>query len=86
MDALPYEAQTALVSLVAALLIGGSVSVFGFANVAGAARFAIQFAMRRRIVTGVGLSALAGLGAFIANQFGWAGDGEAAGVVFGLLG
>lgn len=63
MEALPYEAQTALVSALTALAVGGSVSIFGAPAVAGMARTAFGFVMRRRLVTAAGVSALSGAAA-----------------------
>jgi hypothetical protein len=64
MEALPYEAQMALVSFCAATLIGGPVALIGAGRAASLARLTIGFAMRRQLVTMLGLSALGGLGAF----------------------
>ena len=63
MEALPYEAQTALVSALTALAVGGSVSIFGAPAVVGMARTAFGFVMRRRLVTAAGISALTGAAA-----------------------
>jgi len=62
METLPYEAQMALVSALTAFLVGGTVSAFGAPAVIGATRLAVSFALRRRFVTGLGISALTGLG------------------------
>ncbi|WP_417469438.1 hypothetical protein [Maricaulis sp.] len=62
MEALPYEAQMALVSFCAATLIGGPVALIGAGRVASLARLTIGFAMRRQLTTMLGLSALGGLG------------------------
>jgi hypothetical protein len=86
MEALPYEAQTALVSFLSALLIGGSVSLFGASTVAGVVRTAFQFAMRRKIVTSLGVSSAAALGTMIASRLGFGIDAESAGMVIGMLG
>lgn len=64
MDTLPYEAQTALVSFIAALLIGGMVSVLGFPMVAGLTRHAIGFAIRHRLAMMLGVSAMGAGGAW----------------------
>ena len=69
MNTLPYEAQTALVSLIAALLIGGPVSLLGAGNTLGLARLAVEFAVRRRMMTMAGVSALSSLGAYAAGLF-----------------
>ncbi|MDG1418167.1 MAG: hypothetical protein P8J78_00735 [Maricaulis sp.] len=73
MEALPYEAQTALVSALTALAVGGSVSLFGAPAVAGMARTAFGFVMRRRLVTAAGISAITGAGA-VGLQFLGLGD------------
>jgi|GEM_PF-2561130 len=64
MDTLPYEAQTALVSFIAALLIGGAVSLFGFPLIATLARHGIGFALRHRMAMALGASALGAGGAW----------------------
>lgn len=69
MDTLPYEAQTALVSFIAAMLIGGSVSLLGTSTVAMVARLAAEFAIRRRFSMALGLGALGGTGAWFSGMF-----------------
>ncbi len=70
MDQLPYEAQTALVSALAATLIGGSVSLLGTSTVATAARLAAEFAVRRRFMMALGLGAAGGTGAWFSGLLG----------------
>lgn len=85
MNALPYEAQTALISFLAALLVGGSVSLIGAWNVVGLARLAVAAAIRHRMVTMIGFSALSGLGALGAGMF-MAPEAESAGFLSSILG
>ncbi len=63
MDTLPYEAQTALVSFITALLIGGTVSLFGAPLVFSAVRHAAGFAIRHRLAMALGAGALGAGGA-----------------------
>lgn len=85
MNTLPYEAQTALVSLIAALLIGGPVSLLGAGNALGLARMAVAVAVRHRMATMFGVSALSSLGAYATGLFNPA-DVQAAGFLGGLFG
>jgi hypothetical protein len=85
MEALPYEAQTALVSLMTAMIVGGLVSVMGAPAVVGLATKAAGFAMRRSMVTSLGLTALAGGSASLAN-FLSTGDANPIGPFVGLIG
>ena len=55
MESLPFEAQTALVSFAAAVLIGGPVALIGAGRVLIAARLATNFAMKRQLTTMFGL-------------------------------
>ena len=59
MTELPQDIQLALVSFLAALLIGGPVALFG-----GIARFAGALFLRHRIATGLTVSLLGGAGFF----------------------
>ena len=70
MDSLPYEAQTALVSFSTALLIGGPIALFGASRVFAVARLATSFAMRRQLVTSLGIGVLGCAGALAAGVFG----------------
>ena len=83
MNTLPYEAQTALVSFITALLIGGSVSLLGAGNALGLARIAVAAALRHRMATMFGVSALSSLGAFASGLFDT--DGMQAAGLFGSL-
>lgn len=69
MNTLPYEAQTALVSFIAALLVGGSVSLLGTSTLATVARLSLEFAIRRRFAMALGLGALGGTGAWFSGLF-----------------
>ena len=62
MTELPQDIQLALVSFLAALLIGGPVALFGAS--AGIARFAGALFLRHRIATGLTVSLLGGAGFF----------------------
>jgi len=84
METLPYEAQMALVSALTAFLVGGTVSAFGAPAVIGATRFAVSFALRRRFVTGLGLSALTGLGFFGSGMMSGS-EAETVNILAGLL-
>ena len=65
MTELPQDIQLALVSFLAALLIGGPVALFGAATGgAGIARFAGALFLRHRIATGLTVSLLGGAGFF----------------------
>lgn len=64
MNALPHEAQLALISFAAALLVGGPVALFGASNLLSAVRIAGVFALRRRFAAGLGVSLLGGAGLF----------------------
>ena len=64
MTELPQDIQLALVSFLAALLIGGPVALFGASNFAGIARFAGALFLRHRIATGLTVSLLGGAGFF----------------------
>tara|TARA_R110000868_G_scaffold53928_1_gene169117 strand:- start:1962 stop:2267 length:306 start_codon:yes stop_codon:yes gene_type:complete len=70
MDSLPYEAQTALVSFSTALLIGAPVALFGAGRVFEVARVATRFAMRRQLVTSLGIGVIGCVGALAASVFG----------------
>lgn len=64
MTELPQDIQLALISFLAALLIGGPVALFGASNLAGVARFAGALFLRHRIATGMTVSLLGGAGFF----------------------
>lgn len=63
MESLSFEAQTALVSFTAAILIGGPVALIGVDRAVTVARLATSFAMKRQLTTMIGLSLLGCLGA-----------------------
>ncbi|SDL60304.1 hypothetical protein [Maricaulis salignorans] len=63
MESLPFEAQTALVSFAAAVLIGGPVALIGAGRVLTIARLATRFALKRQLTTMFGLSLLGYAGA-----------------------
>ena len=67
MENMSYEAQTALVSLMAAMAVGGTVSIFGARPVVDFAKTALSFTMRRRMVVGLGLSTLTGIATYGAS-------------------
>jgi hypothetical protein len=69
MTELPLEAQRALISFLAALLIGGPVALFGASNVAAAARIAGGFALRHRLSSTLGLGLIGGTGLAAAWPF-----------------
>lgn len=79
MDTLPHEAQTALVSLATALVIGGSVSMFGAPAVFNTARTLATWVMRHRMLTALGVSAAGAGGAWMGGFFGEAGEAMIAG-------
>lgn len=85
MNTLPYEAQTALVSFITAFLVGGSVSLLGAGNVLGLARLAVATAIKHRMATMVGVSAVSGLGALGARWF-LAPETQMAGFLSALVG
>jgi hypothetical protein len=66
MSELPLEAQRALISFAAALLVGGPVALFGASNLAAAARIAGGMALRHRLATTLGLGLAGGTGLFAA--------------------
>ena len=70
MEMIPYEAQTAVVSFAAALLIGGAVALLGARTVAGAARFAAGLFIKRRIALSLGAAMMTGGGAVLLNMLG----------------
>ncbi|WP_300526968.1 hypothetical protein [Maricaulis sp.] len=80
MDTLPHEVQTALVSLATALVIGGSVSMFGAPAVFNTARSVTSWVMRHRMITALGLSAAGASGAWMGGLFGGAGEALIAGL------
>ncbi|MCR9266149.1 MAG: hypothetical protein NXI03_01125 [Alphaproteobacteria bacterium] len=62
MTALPQDIQLALVSFLVALFVGGPVALLGASNVEGIARIAGGFLLQRRLMSGVMLSLLGGMG------------------------
>mgnify|MGYP003126019804 CR=1 FL=1 len=62
MDGFTPETQLALVSFLIAMGIGGPVALFGAGNVFQAGRIVGGFALRHRMVTGLGLSLAGGAG------------------------
>ncbi|MGK0266033.1 MAG: hypothetical protein ACI82N_000277 [Maricaulis sp.] len=70
METLPFEAQTALVSFTAAVLIGGPVALIGAGRVLALARLATGFAMRRQLTTSIGLGLLGCIGAAASGLIG----------------
>lgn len=84
MDALSYEAQTALVSFLAALGVGGLVTLLGARFVADAARQALVFAVRRRMMLSAGATAITCLGALGLHLNG--GESEPALALFSIFG
>lgn len=63
MDTLPHEAQLALTSFIAALLVGGPIALIGAGNAIAIARWTGTFMLRRRLATSIlfGLVGSAGL-------------------------
>ena len=51
MDTLPHEAQLALTSFIAALLVGGPIALIGAGNAIAIARWTGTFMLRRRLAT-----------------------------------
>jgi len=69
---IPAELQLVAVSASAALLVGGSVSLFGLQPVAGALFQVGRFVMRRRRLMTMTLGVLATSGVTLANMVGMA--------------
>ena len=67
---IPAELQLAAISASAALLIGGSVAVFGHGPVLSVIARAGGFAMRRRRLTTLALGLVASVGLAVANAVG----------------
>ncbi|WP_300551700.1 hypothetical protein [Maricaulis sp.] len=80
MDTVPHEVQTALVSLATALIVGGSVSMFGAPAVFGTARSVATWVVRHRMLTTLGVSAAGAGGAWMGGLFGEAGQAMMAGL------
>jgi len=64
MDALPHEAQLALISFLIALGVGTPVTLIGAGNTVAVARWIGTFMLRRRLTTGLAASLLGGAGLF----------------------
>ena len=70
MESLSFEAQTALVSFSAAILIGGPVALIGAGRALSVVRLAAGFAMKRQLTTMLGLGLLSCIGAAAGGMIG----------------
>lgn len=84
MESLSFEAQTALVSFSAAVLIGGPVALIGAGRALSVVRLAAGFAMKRQLTTMLGLGLLSCIGAVASGMIGLP-DAAPAGMLAGLF-
>ncbi|MFY0639253.1 hypothetical protein [Maricaulis maris] len=70
MDTLPQEAQLAVTSFIAAMLIGGPVALVGAGNAFAIARWTGAFMLRRRLASSALLGLVGGAGVFGSGLFG----------------